>query len=203
MVQRVPGFTLESGFSTVRGFAGAAGNVVINGQRPSNKSDSLATVLGRIPASRVRRIELSSGNQFGSDYVGKAQVLNLVLNDEGGLAGTAEVRLNREYTGRILPRGNANLIYRRGVHSFDASVNFSLNNMLSDDGFDRLTLLPGGTETEYREKRRVNTEPWTILALGWSMDEADDRSAHLTGNMSFDKWLLTDTSIVTGAGSRL
>ena len=35
IVRRVPGFNLEQGNDEVRGFAGAAGNVVFNGARPS------------------------------------------------------------------------------------------------------------------------------------------------------------------------
>ena len=38
----------------VRGFAGTAGNVVINGARPSTKAETLDVTLARIPAQRVR-----------------------------------------------------------------------------------------------------------------------------------------------------
>ena len=46
----------------MRGFGQAAGNVVINGERPSSKSDNLATILGRIPAARVLRVEVGPGD---------------------------------------------------------------------------------------------------------------------------------------------
>src|ERR1044071_1779047 len=51
IVQRIPGFTLDLGNNQaatgvdVRGFAGTAGNVVINGARPSSKSETLQTLL--------------------------------------------------------------------------------------------------------------------------------------------------------------
>ena len=45
MINRLPGFTFESN-DQVRGFAGAAGNVLIDGQRPTIKTDSLADTLG-------------------------------------------------------------------------------------------------------------------------------------------------------------
>jgi len=48
IARRVPGFALDQGNSDVRGFAGAAGNVVFNGARPSSKSESLETLLARI-----------------------------------------------------------------------------------------------------------------------------------------------------------
>jgi len=81
IVRRVPGFTLESGNSEVRGFGGAAGNVVINGSRPTSKSDSIETILSRIPAGRVTRVEIGTGDLFGSEFSGRAQVLNVVLNN--------------------------------------------------------------------------------------------------------------------------
>lgn len=203
MVQRVPGFTLESGSSEVRGFAQAAGNVVINGQRPSSKSDTLDTVLARIPASRVRRIEVAPGNEFGADYAGKPQVVNLVLTDEGGLAGTVEGRLAREYTGRLMPKASAALTYRRGASSFSASLSYQRYNMLSEEGFDRVAALPSLQELEYRERTSRNTEPFTVASFGWALEQAPDRSAHLNAKISFDKWTLSDASDVFVGGSEV
>src|SRR5690606_3008716 len=93
MVERVPAFMLDEGDVTARGFRQAAGNVVIDGRRPSLKSETLATLLARIPASRVLRVEVASGEQFGADYAGKTQVANIVLSDLGGVAGTVEATL--------------------------------------------------------------------------------------------------------------
>src|SRR5690242_6909984 len=74
IVQHVPGFQLDLGSTQtangsvdVRGFAGTAGNVVFNGSRPSTKSETLDTTLQRIPAQRVVRVEVSSGDLYGSD----------------------------------------------------------------------------------------------------------------------------------------
>src|SRR6187551_432895 len=41
IARQVPGFTLDLGNLDTRGFAGAAGNVVINGARPSSKAETL------------------------------------------------------------------------------------------------------------------------------------------------------------------
>jgi hypothetical protein len=203
IVQRVPGFTLESGSTEVRGFAQAAGNVVINGQRPSSKSDTLETVLARIPASRVLRVEVAPGNEFGADYLSKPQVVNLVLTDEGGLAGTLEARLSREYTGRLLPRASASVVYTRGESSFNASVNYQLFNSSSEEGFDRLIALPSDAELEYRDRRARNTEPLTVAALGWALEQGEDRSAHLNAKLSLDKWTLRDVADVFSGGAQV
>src|SRR6185436_20195390 len=47
MINRLPGFTLIAG-DQVRGFAGAAGNVLIDGQRPTSKTDNLQDILARV-----------------------------------------------------------------------------------------------------------------------------------------------------------
>ena len=52
MVLLLPGFSLDRG-DAVRGFGGAAGNVLIDGARPASKTDSLDEVLKRIPAKSV------------------------------------------------------------------------------------------------------------------------------------------------------
>lgn len=87
MVERVPGFTLErndsgpGGDDQVRGFGGAAGNVLVNGKRPSTKSDSIADILERYSAKDVARITLIRGST-GSLDVGKASVVvDVTLNE--------------------------------------------------------------------------------------------------------------------------
>src|SRR5690606_9963341 len=70
MIERVPGFSFYGG-SNVRGFEGAAGNVLIDGQRPSSKSDGLADILRRLPVSQVERIELIRGGAPGIDMQGR------------------------------------------------------------------------------------------------------------------------------------
>lgn len=79
MIARLPGFSFDSGDSDTRGFAGAAGNVLINGDRPSSKSDSLDDILSRISAAGVERIELIRGGAPGIDMRGRSVVANVVL----------------------------------------------------------------------------------------------------------------------------
>ncbi|HEX8301582.1 TonB-dependent receptor plug domain-containing protein [Sphingomonas sp.] len=79
MIQRVPGFGLETGNSESRGLAGAAGNVLIDGSRPSSKTDNLFEILRRIPAASVERIELIRGGAPGIDMQGRSVIANVVL----------------------------------------------------------------------------------------------------------------------------
>ena len=77
MVSRLPGFVFDGG-SGARGFAGTAGNVLIDGKRPSSKSDFLGDIVARIPASQVERIEVIRGGAPGIDMQGQSVVANVV-----------------------------------------------------------------------------------------------------------------------------
>jgi hypothetical protein len=90
MVRRIPGFAFDDG-SSLRGFAGAAGNVLIDGQRPASKTDDLASLLARIPATQVARIDLIRGAQPGIDMQGKAVVANVIRKTGQGFTGVAAV----------------------------------------------------------------------------------------------------------------
>ncbi|MBA17557.1 MAG: TonB-dependent receptor, partial [Sphingomonas sp.] len=57
MINRIPGFSLNAGNSSTRGLAGTAGNVLIDADVPTSKSDSVRELLERIPAANVERIE--------------------------------------------------------------------------------------------------------------------------------------------------
>ncbi len=84
MVNRVPGFSIDQG-GDVRGFGGAAGNVLIDGKRPSIKSDSIQNLLSRIGKSGVERIELIRGATGGLDLGGQQSVaVNVVRKDDAG-----------------------------------------------------------------------------------------------------------------------
>ncbi|WP_245646866.1 TonB-dependent receptor plug domain-containing protein [Sphingomonas soli] len=79
MIQRIPGFGLDTGNSEARGLAGAQGNVLIDGGRPSSKTDKLSDILQRIPATAVERIELIRGGAPGIDMQGRSVIANVLL----------------------------------------------------------------------------------------------------------------------------
>lgn len=81
MLARVPGFAFDGGDS-VRGYGGAAGNVVIDGQRPASKNDSLENVLRRIQASQVERVDIIQGGAPGIDMQGKTVIANVILRKD-------------------------------------------------------------------------------------------------------------------------
>ncbi len=86
MVRNVPGFQIDDGDGS-RGFAGAAGNVLIDGERPATKSDTASAILSRLPASTVEAIDLIRGQTGEFDLRGQTVAVNVILK-AGGAATT-------------------------------------------------------------------------------------------------------------------
>lgn len=93
MLDRVPGFAFDGGDS-VRGYEGAAGNVLINGQRPASKTDDLDQILRRVPAAQVARVELIRGGAPGIDMQGKSVIANIVMKTGDSFHGLVAVAHN-------------------------------------------------------------------------------------------------------------
>ena len=87
IVRRIPGFSIDSGDSGSRGFGQASGNVLINGQRVSGKSNDAESVLGRISTVNVNKIEVLDGTALGIPGL-SGQVVNVTTRDSGGVSGT-------------------------------------------------------------------------------------------------------------------
>jgi len=101
MVNRLPDFTLDTG-NNVRGFEGAAGNVLIDGQRPAAKSDGLDSILQRIPASKVERIDVIRGGAPGIDMQGKTVIANVIRKKDSSVRGLVAVANEHINDGRNL-----------------------------------------------------------------------------------------------------
>lgn len=200
IVQRVPGFTLDQGSDEVRGFGQAAGNVVINGQRPATKSETLDTVLARIPANRVQRIEIASGEAFGADYAGKAQVVNLVLGESGGIAGTVETKIFRDFTGHLHPTGSASALVKRGTSTFNFAAKLD-RQTTADEGTDVLTSLPSGALVLTRYKENRYREPTGTLSASWAHDAGENRTAHLNASYALARLLVDQDNHVVPVGA--
>ncbi|KAF0178178.1 MAG: hypothetical protein FD160_2359 [Caulobacteraceae bacterium] len=115
MVRRVPGFSIDSG-SDRRGFSGTAGNVLIDGGRPSAKSQGLQDILGRIPAKQVVRLELIRGAASG-EAAGQSVLVNVVRTASAG-SGRYEAEAEISDSQRISPRGELSYNGRIGQMEF-------------------------------------------------------------------------------------
>lgn len=112
MVRQTPGFSLDGGDDR-RGFSGAVGNLLIDGVRPSSKSQSLDGILSRIPANQVVRVELLRGAEVAGDASGQAVLLNVVRTAS---AGSGVYSIGAEYTSRevLAPQGELSYSGRNG-----------------------------------------------------------------------------------------
>lgn len=86
MAERLAGVAIVEDDSEARGFGQARGNVLINGQRVSGKSNGARNALGRIPAARVERIEVAEASVFGISGVA-GQAFNVVTSGSDDVSG--------------------------------------------------------------------------------------------------------------------
>ncbi len=185
IARRVPGFSLDLGDSNTRGFAGAAGNVVINGARPSSKAESLEATLARIPARSVVRVEVGPGDLYGAEYSGKSQVLNVVLSAEGGMDANVTVSARRIYTGRITPNASGSAMVKRGA----ATINLSAGSdygFRDDEGSDRLTDVVSGEQIEFRRKISSNESFEPFVSGSWALERAPDKALRVNARYNPD-----------------
>jgi len=122
MIGRLPGFSFDGGDS-VRGFAGAAGNVLIDGQRPTIKTDALGGTLSRITIDQVERIDVIRGSVPGIDMQGQTVVANVIRKKVDTFQQVFSVRgFLFEETGKTIPGWNYQATRRVGEHQFDVSA---------------------------------------------------------------------------------
>ena len=199
IARRVPGFNLDLGNTDVRGFAGAAGNVVINGARPSSKAETLETTLARIPAKRVSRVEVGPGDLYGADYSSKSQVLNIVMSAEGGIDGNVTGSMRRLYTGRVVPDGSVSALIRRGASSINLSAGF--NNVLNhEEGTDTVTDPASGELLEFRRKFNSYHDFNPYLSASWALEHAQDKAIRLNARWAPGQFDLVQRNRVTVTG---
>lgn len=122
MINRLPGFSFDGGDS-VRGFAGAAGNVLIDGKRPTIKTDSLGDTLARVTIDQVERIDVIRGSVPGIDMQGQTVVANVIRKKVDTFQQVFSARgFLFADTGKTIPGWNYQATRRVGEHQFDFSA---------------------------------------------------------------------------------
>jgi hypothetical protein len=136
MIAQTPGFTLDADDDDERrGFAGAVGNVLIDGQRLGAKSQSLEDVLGRVAAKEVVRIEVLRGSAVAGDASGAAVIANVVRTPAAG-GGSWETGF--EVTNEDKPAPNGKFAWSGRKETLEYSVGGSAftHDHLSSGHFD-------------------------------------------------------------------
>lgn len=121
MVRRIPGFSIENGDGR-RGFGENAGNVLIDGDRPSSKADDIFTILSRIPASEVEFIELTEQAGADSETQGQGQVVNVVRKISAKVSGTYEGNIVAGTRYGFQPSINASATLRKGATTYELNL---------------------------------------------------------------------------------
>ncbi|HWC55411.1 MAG TPA: outer membrane beta-barrel protein [Sphingomicrobium sp.] len=206
IVQHVPGFQLDLGATQtqqgsvdVRGFAGTAGNVVINGSRPSTKAETIDVTLQKIPAQQVIRVELGPGDLYGSDYAGKSQVLNVVLSQQAGIDGEVTAAAKRWFTGYVNTDIQGSVSVRRGPSTFNFSGGTGRNRQL-EEGDDDLTDFATGALIEHRRKHNSYYNKDPFISGTWSLERAADKAFHLNARWQPSSFDLFQSNRVSTVG---
>ncbi len=114
MVQQLPGFSVDGGDNR-RGFAATAGNVLVDGERPSTKSN-IFSYLERIAATNVERVELIRGSSSAVDMRGQSIVANVILKESaGGVSTNWRVSVDHfQQSDQLEPSGEATTSFKLG-----------------------------------------------------------------------------------------
>jgi len=165
MVRQTPGFSLDGGEDR-RGFSGAVGNLLIDGERPSTKSQSLEGILSRIPANQVVRIEVLRGAAVAGDASGQSILVNIVRTPS---AGSGVYSGGFELTSRDVaaPRGEVSYSGRNGQVEYGVGASI----------FSQYRDLPGW--------RFIEDPVGTHVASADTPSPRDFREATLNGNIGF------------------
>lgn len=121
MVERIPGFSFDKG-SVVRGLAGSGGNVLIDGEWPVSKNDTIDEILKRIPARGVARIEVIRGGAPGIDMQGRSVLANVVRSSAAGARGSVLLSSRPTTEGRVFNSLRAEGQWRWGARAAELSM---------------------------------------------------------------------------------
>ncbi|MEA2464834.1 MAG: outer rane receptor for ferrienterochelin and colicin, partial [Acidobacteriota bacterium] len=156
MLNRVPGFSVKQE-DLERGLGEATGNVVINGQRISGKSNDVLTELSRIPAGNVERIEIVDGATLEIPGL-SGQVANVIVKS-GGISGQWAYRpeFRSYYTDPLLTRFEVSVSGTKGPVQYTVGLDNRGNR--SGAGGPTWIFSPTGALTEERDEQwRGNSE---------------------------------------------
>jgi hypothetical protein len=198
MLRQVPSFQIRDN-ENLRGLGQATGNVLFNGERPSNKGDDMYTQLSRIPAGNVERIEIVDGATL--DIPGlSGQVANIVYradNFSGQFSWKPEFRAH--YTDPLLTRGDVSVRGRSGDIEYEAALS---NDDSARSGAGGPTWITDGAGNIIERRRDVwNTHFDTPKLSGRvTWDPAGDTVANLGGHYQrkYDRYY--EDGVRTGPG---
>ena len=184
MVQRVPGFSLNAGDTSRRGLGDSFGNLLINGQRPANKSQTLEVALQRIRAGDVERIELIQEAQPDYDMRGHARLVNVITREGTGNSGSWNGRLEMTSSGRIGPQGEVSYTTNTG----GLEMTFGLYGHVYGRKIHRRYAVADAAGNPIEFQQDHDQRNWEVLrpsvALNWQIND----SSSLRVDAQTERW---------------
>ena len=156
MLNRVPGFGIRQE-TEERGLGEATGNVLINGQRISAKSNDVVTELSRIPATNVERIEIVDAASL--DVPGLTGQVANVITKSTGISGQWAYRpeFRSFYTDPLFTRFEVSVSGTQGPVQYTLGLDNRGNR--SGAGGPTRVFAPNGALAEERDEEwRGNSE---------------------------------------------
>ncbi|MEI4505727.1 TonB-dependent receptor plug domain-containing protein [Sphingopyxis sp. CCNWLW253] len=200
MLIQVPSFQIRDN-ENLRGLGQATGNVLFNGERPSNKADDMYTQLSRIPAGNVERIEIVDGATL--DIPGlSGQVANIVYRADafsGQFSWKPEFRAH--YADPLFTRADVSVRGRAGAVEYEVALN---NDDSARSAAGGPTLIYDGARNITERRKDIwNTHYDTPKLSGRvTWDPAGDTVANLGGHYQrkYDRYY--EDGLRTGPGLR-
>ena len=121
MVQWLPGFSFQDTRDT-RGLEGSGGNVLIDGKPPTSKTDTLQSVLKRIPSEQIERIDIITGGAPGIDMHGWPMIANVILKKSATQRKTITVANQVDHHGHDAPTLSMNSSDKTDQRTVEASL---------------------------------------------------------------------------------
>ncbi|MFC3098525.1 TonB-dependent receptor plug domain-containing protein [Alteraurantiacibacter palmitatis] len=169
MVRQVPGFQISGGGpgGGGRGFGEASGNLLINGDRISSKSNSVQDELARIPAANVVRIEIVDGASLQIPGL-SGQVAN-VIAQTSTIAGNFSWRPQASTGPAPIGWSEGDISARGTYRGVDYSLGLSVNTFIRGSEGPAIFTYADGTVDP-----RFNTQAGNF------------RSPQITGSFAFE-----------------
>jgi len=142
MIERTPGFVLDKG-QGVRGFGGG-GNVLIDGERPTSKSTPLDSILQRIAADSVERIDVIRGGAPGLEMQGQGVIANVIRKTGASTSQAIQLFSKTYFDGFLGGFVRAEAAWKSGGLSAEGQFS-GRRDLAPDSGDGRLSRVRPGT----------------------------------------------------------
>lgn len=177
MIDRIPGISLalnnRGNGGNSRGLGSGEGEILINGQRTTGKSNEGRSQLSRIAADQVDYIQIIRGTSDDMDIRGGGQVVNVVLLDAQSRSSiSAEVNMDRLHDGTLDP--GAKLSYTGQSGAFNYLFHIEAEPRYENRFTNESSVSPAGDliETRFQENLRNQTEYETSFNLGYQFEKS-------------------------------